>query len=502
MLTPELQGHRKEVDVRGLPSEVLVMSKITRVYRSRISTTPEELLAWHGRPGAFERLTPPWLRTRVEESVGNIAPGDWKRLRVPVVGPLGFSWKVVHEEATTVSGFVDIQKEGPFRSWKHEHRFLNGGDGTVLEDRLSYELPYGMAGRFLGGKRIEAEFDRLFRFRHYRTELDLERHHRSGSGSPMRLAVTGSTGLVGSRLVAFLRSGGHDVVRLVRQAPRNSDEISWDPARGEIDAASLEGLDAVVHLAGVSIAGRQWTRSRKAAILSSRIDSTDLLARTLASLAHPPRVLVSTSAVGFYGDAGSRPLTEESPAGSGFLADVCKGWEAAAKPAVEAGIRVVHPRFGVVLAGEGGLLPLISRAFQMGVGGPLGGGAQYMSWIGLEDLLGVLLEAISNDDLRGPVNAVAPEAITNREFSRTLAKVLHRPSFLPAPAAAVRLAGGELADQLILASQRVVPERLTAQGFTFAFPTMELALRHELGRYDGGKAWNPMVIHSSHEQVA
>jgi uncharacterized protein (TIGR01777 family) len=242
-------------------------------------------------------------------------------------------------------------------------------------------------------------------------------------------------------------------------------------------------MDAVIHLAGASIASGRWTAARKAAILSSRLQGTSLLAKTLARLQHPPRVLISASGIGYYGDGGNTPLPEESPPGTGFLADVCRSWEQATAPASEAGIRVVLPRLGVVMAGRGGLLARMAPAFRFGLGGPLGNGEQFMSWIALDDLLGVLLQAIADDRLAGPVNAVAPQAVTNRAFAETLGRVLGRPAMLRAPALALRLAGGELADELILASQLARPARLEEAGYAFAFPALEDALRHELGRF-------------------
>ena len=304
----------------------------------------------------------------------------------------------------------------------------------------------------------------------------------------MRIAITGSTGLVGKRLIPFLETMGHDVVRLVRNGSTGPNSIAWNPERGEIDRAALEGVDAVIHLAGVSIAGGLWTKKRKAAIRDSRVKGTQLLAETLASLQQPPKVFVSTSAVGFYGNAGSTELTEESPSGADFLSEVCIAWEAAANPAREAGIRVVHPRFGIVLASEGGSLPLMMKPYQFGVGGPVGNGKQYMSWIALDDLVGVLLEAVTNDALEGPVNATAPQPVTNREFGKTLGHVLHRPSAIPAPAFAMKLVGGQLVEELLLASQRVLPTRLQEAGFTFGYPTLEQALRHELGKPDTSRA--------------
>ncbi len=302
--------------------------------------------------------------------------------------------------------------------------------------------------------------------------------------APLRIAVTGSTGLVGSRLVTVLREEGHEVLRLVRRAPKADDEVFWNPDRGLIDATSLEGLDAVVHLAGVSIAGGLWTEKRKAAIRDSRVKGTRLLAQTLSKLRQPPRVLVSTSAVGYYGDRGSERLSETAPAGDGFLAGVVQEWEAAAAPAREAGIRVVHPRLGVVLAKEGGMLPVISMPFKFGVGGPVGDGQQFMSWIALDDLVRVLRETIMNDDLSGPVNAVAPNPVTNAEFSKALARVMHRPAFFRAPATLMKLAGGQLVEELILVSQRAYPDRLANVAFSFEFPELEPALRHAFGRHD------------------
>jgi uncharacterized protein (TIGR01777 family) len=461
------------------------MTEQTLTYRSQIAAPAADVLAWHGKPGAFERLTPPWMNVRVLDSEGGITPGDWKRLRV-AAGPIGVSWTLVHGAADDGVGFVDEQQDGPFQSWRHEHRFLSDGpQRSVLEDRITYELPLGGVGQLVAGRQLERRMDDLFRFRHKRTQVDLARHAAAGLERPQRIAISGASGLVGSQLVPFLRAGGHDVARLVRRQPSAADEIFWDPATNQIDATSLEGMDAVIHLAGVSIAGGRWTAARKAAILSSRQQGTSLLAETLARLQRPPRTLISASGIGYYGDAGSTPLTEESPLGDGFLAGVCRVWEEATAPAAASGIRVVLPRFGVVLAGSGGLLTRLAPPFQFGLGGPLGSGEQFMSWIALDDLLGVLLQAIADDRLAGPVNAVAPQAVSNHAFAETLGRVLHRPAVLRAPAPALRLVAGELADELILASQLARPARLEGVGFSFAFPALEDALRHELGRFAG-----------------
>lgn len=478
------------------------MSTKTRTYRTPMPATPETLYAWHENPGTFDRLSPPWRDVEVVDASGTIRPGDHKHLRIPLAGPLAVDWKLVHSGDVDAPGFVDTQVKGPFRSWRHEHRFRSDGNGhAILEDRLEYGLPFGPLGRVLASSKVDAELDRLFELRHARTRIDLDRLQHEGVDQPLRIAVTGSTGLVGTRLVAFLRAGGHEVVRLVRKTASGDDEVYWNPSTGEIDAASLEGFDAVVHLAGVSISGGLWTKKRKKAILESRVKGTDLLARTLAGLASPPKVLVTASGVNYYGDTGDRVSTEASPIGEGFLADVVRQWEAAAAPAADAGIRVVNARFGVVLAAEGGMLPLISLPFKVGVGGPLGNGKQWLSWIALDDLVGVIFEAIVNDRLSGPVNATSPEPVTNEEFTQTLGKVLNRPTFFRVPAFVVRIVGGQLAKELILISQRVVPARLEKTGFRFAFPSLETALRHELGRYDGHRASTQASFDRTDERI-
>jgi len=297
----------------------------------------------------------------------------------------------------------------------------------------------------------------------------------------MNILVSGSHGLVGSALVPRLVGAGHVVTRLVRRPPAPGEVvIPWDPMAGSLGLAKLEGLDAVIHLAGESLASGRWTLRRKARLRQSRIRGTRVLAQSLARLAAPPRVLVSASAIGYYGHRGEEILDEASPPGTGFLPQLCRDWEAATEPAARAGIRVVHLRFGIILSDAGGALGRMLLPFRLGLGGPLGSGTQHWSWIALDDAVGVILHALKQDSLAGPVNAVAPNPVTNLEFTRALGRALRRPALLPVPAWVARLALGEMTDELLLASTRVVPRRLLAAGHRFRFGEVEDALRHLL----------------------
>lgn len=305
----------------------------------------------------------------------------------------------------------------------------------------------------------------------------------------MKIMLTGSSGLVGSALRPFLTNGGHRVTRVVRGRKETGDgEIRWDGIDWVEDISQFEGYDAAVHLSGESIAGGRWNDARKVKILNSRVNSTQLLADTLSRLSHPPKVLVCASAVGFYGNRGSEVLTEESGAGKGFLADVCTDWERAADAAREKGIRVAHLRFGVILSAAGGALAKLLAPFRMGVGGVVGSGKQYMSWIAIDDVAGGIYHALITESLSGPVNVVAPIPVTNSQFTKTLARLLGRPAVIPMPAFAAHLAFGEMADELLLSSQRVEPRKLIESGYQFKFAELEAALRHVLGKAADGVA--------------
>ena len=344
-----------------------------------------------------------------------------------------------------------------------------------------------------------AQLKRMFAFRHERTARDLRRHmeHRARAGErPLTVAVTGATGLVGSALCAFLETGGHHVIRLVRgrvgastthapvqstaDAPATRD-VPWNPS-GDWDASPLSGIDAVVHLAGENIAAGRWNAARKAAILRSREEGTRSLARALAALANPPKVLVSASGVGYYGHSDSSEIDESGAAGEGFLADVARRWEQSTEPADARGIRVVKLRIGVVVTARGGVVGTLRTPFNFGAGGPVGSGRQGMSWISLDDLLGAVLHVIGTPSLSGPVNAVAPHPVTQREFAKAMGRAMRRPAFAPLPAFVVKMMFGEMGRELLLSGQFAVPKALIASGFRFDSPRIGQAMAFEFGR--------------------
>ena len=294
----------------------------------------------------------------------------------------------------------------------------------------------------------------------------------------MKILISGSSGLIGSAAATALKSDGHDVVHLVRPGkPPNPGDVQWDPMRATVDVAALEGVEVVIHLSGAGIADGRWTEERKQLLRSSRIDTTRVLVDSLSRLKQKPRVLIVASAIGYYGNRGDEILTESSTTGTDFLALVCRDWEAEASRAAARGIRTVMLRTGVVLSGKGGALPKMLPLFKLGLGGRLGSGQQWMSWIAIEDVVGIIRNAIANEQVRGPVNVVAPNPVRNEEFTRLLAAMLHRPAIFPAPAFMLRLAMGEMADALLLSSDRVKPERILAAGYKFRFEILEPALR-------------------------
>lgn len=447
----------------------------------------QETFEWHVRPGALRRLLPPWDSATVVSGSGpteRLAVGARTTIRVGL-GPVGIRW--IAEIAELDQGatyFVDTQIKGPFNSWDHRHQIVVKGERSALTDHIEYALPMGFLGRTFGGGAVRKKLDRMFAWRHRVMLHDLDAHGRAAATGFVgkRIAITGASGLVGSSLAAFLRTGGHEVLELVRREPKGAHEVRWDPAAGTVDHGALEGIDALVHLAGESIFGLRWTTEKKRRIVESRVKGTRAIVSAISAMKAPPKVLVCASAIGFYGGRGEEVLTEGSAQGTGFLADTCAAWEGEVS-ALRKDVREVRGRIGVVLDAGGGALKTMLPAFQLGGGGRLGSGRQWFPWIALDDLIGAFHRAMYDDGLAGPLNFVAPGEVRGKEFAKCLGRVLMRPTILPAPRFALHaVLGKEQADEMLLASVRVRPQGLQEAGFPYRYPDLQGALKHALGK--------------------
>jgi uncharacterized protein (TIGR01777 family) len=466
------------VDPRGCQSDNRAMQIFIR--RLIVPCSGEELYSWHAREGAFERLCAPWEQIRHVHA--DPLADDAKRIFEVKKGGLWMRWIADHQVVIPGRQFTDIQQQGPFKSWRHTHR-CEAIDETSsrLIDHIEYEVPMGGLGQALAGGTIARDVDKMFTYRHRVTLGDIQAHARYREQGPLRVAISGASGLIGRQLVAFLRTGGHEVLRFVRgrDAPA-ADEIRWSVDGGVQDLERLEGLDAVIHLAGATVAQR-WTDETRREILDSRVQGTRAIVEAIAKLDAKPRALLCASAVGYYGDTGAEIVDERAPLGEGFLAEVCQAWEAEARRAEEH-CRTARLRIGVVLDPRGGALAKLLPIFRKGLGGRVGSGEQLLSWIGLDDVLGAFHQALFDDELDGALNLTGPQPVTQAELAKTLGRVLSRPAIAPAPAAAIKLLYGEMGQATVLGSVGARPERLQACGYPFRAPTLEQALRHCLGR--------------------
>jgi uncharacterized protein (TIGR01777 family) len=432
------------------------------VARSPMPAAARELFDWHARPGAFERLNPPFEPVEVLERSGGVAPGARTVLRI-LLGPVPTRWVGVHTALDEGRSFTDRQESGPFALWEHVHRMLPDGHArSVLEDDIRYELP--LLGRIAAG-RVQERIESVFAYRHALTAADLARHAEL-PGPPLRVGITGSHGLIGSALSHFLTTGRHVVVRL---------------GRGE-KVGDVDGLDAVVNLAGAGVGDGRWTAARKREIRESRVRTTEAVVAGILRAQRRPTVLINASAMGYYGDRGETPVDESSSRGTGFLAEVVEAWEGATRPAEEAGVRVVKLRNGVVLSPDRGALAKMLPVFKAGAGGKLGSGRQIFSWIALEDVVGAIHFALRTSSFQGVANLTAPEPVTNAAFTHVLGRVLHRPTVAAVPATVIRALFGEMGQESVLAGANVVPRALLDAGFRFRWPGLEDALRFCLGK--------------------
>ena len=441
----------------------------------------EELYRWHSRPGALERLIPPWENTKVLCRSGGIEPGGQVRMRMHF-GPFPYTWQARHIENDANVFFRDIQERGPFQTWIHMHIFKHDAEGATLTDDIAYRLPGQAVFPWAGKVLVEPVLRKTFRYRHATLREDLKLHVVA-SKRPLRLLISGASGILGSALLPLLTTGGHEVWRLVRRQPnRSQKEIFWDPAKGQLNLAGLPAFDGVIHLAAENVGQRRWTSKKKEQVLNSRILGTQLLAKELAKTHHKPGVFLSASAVGFYGNCQACCIGEETEPGLAFISDVCSQWERAGQVAQDAGIRTVFLRIGVVLTPKGGALSGLLKTAPFGFSRRFGSGKQFVSWISIDDAISSILHALTSESLRGPVNLVAPNPVTNKELLTTLARVTGRPLLAPVPAAIVRFFFGQMGAEVLLEGCHASSAKLAASGYVFRQPTLEGALRRLLGK--------------------
>ncbi len=456
------------------------MTTFTR--QSLYPCSAAELYAWHGRAGALERLLPPWENATVLAKTGGIEAGGQVLIRMRR-GPLSFRFQARHLANIAGQMFQDVQEKGPFAHWSHRHYFedLPGG-GCRLSDVVEYALP---GHNLLPGWIKAAVTRRLERLFHYRETLlkeDILLHQRCRC-QPLRILISGASGVLGRSLVPLLTTGGHLVFTLVRRRPDPAKgEIFWDPEHGVLNGNDLPELDGVIHLAGEYIGLARWHHEKKRRVIDSRVGGTGLLARTLAARTRPPAVFLSASAVGYYGDCGDNRVDETRPPGSGFISEVCRRWEQAVKPAEDAGIRTVSLRLGIGLTPRGGALKRILAASPCGCIRRFGTGRQQISWISDDDMTSAILHALTCPSLTGPVNVAAPHPVSNGEFMRTLTEITGRPLLWPLPARLLKIVYGQMASEILLSSCAVATGKLAASGFIFRHPTLDQALRRLLGR--------------------
>ncbi|PIE73793.1 MAG: TIGR01777 family protein [Deltaproteobacteria bacterium] len=460
------------------------VSKQIFIHFSRYPCSCQQLYDWHSRAGALERLLPPWEKTEIIRKSDGIDPGAEVELKMRM-GPWGIlsiPFEARHVLAEPGRLFEDTQQRGPFAQWTHRHIFHEKDGGCQLEDRVEYALPLQKVLPAFVGRHVEKNLQRMFRYRVDTLRCDIELHERCRQ-KPLRLLVSGASGVLGRDLLPLLTTGGHEVWRLVRRrADTQNREIFWDPQHGLLDLQEAPRFDGVIHLAGEYIGLHRWTKQKKENVVKSRLDGTKLLVNEISSLPQKPRVFLCASATGFYGDSRVENLTEDYPAGKGFISEVCRLWEREAQQAEKAGIRTVMLRFGVGLTPKGGALRRILDASPLGYIRRFGGGEQSISWISGEDMAAAVLHCLSHN-IAGPINIVAPEPVSNKNFMAQLSKITGKPLLFCVSERLLNMVYKEMAAEMLLASTHVSCKKLEESGFHFRHPNLETALRSMLGIY-------------------
>jgi len=449
----------------------------------------DQLFSWHENPGAFERLTPPFEPVKVKKRKGGIDGGE-VHLQMNL-GPIPLPWVARHHNYIKNEQFLDEQVSGPFASWNHAHLFEKiDAKSSKLIDKIDYKLPFGTVGKTFGGAFAEQKIKQMFAYRRNITKNDLVSQSKY-SGSPLNIAVTGGSGLIGSQLKPYLTTAGHSVENIVRGRPQKG-ELSWDLENKTM--SNLSGKDVVVHLAGEPISKPlggmiplPWTKWKRNEILKSRVEGTKLISEHIASLNNPPKVMICASAVGYYGDRGEDLLSESDESGDDYFSHVVSEWEKAAQPAVDAGIRVVFLRIAPVMSPLGGALQVLGNAARLGSSPPVAGGKQWWSWISLDDVVDVIYHSIINEKLSGPVNVASPNPVRQKEWASTLAKVIWGrfgplTGLIPVPGFALKTVLGEFGDVLALSSIKIDSSKLLDSGYKFRFENLEDCFRHLLGK--------------------
>jgi len=458
------------------------------VVNADIDTT----FAWFEHEGSFRRLMPPWEVAQEVRADDSLEVGSQRVFKFPAPGApfINLTWVAEHTGYDKPNYFADTMVKGPFWKWDHDHYLKEENGVTTVVDDVTYSVPFGPLGmlvdKVLGGSLVTGRISSMFKAREFRLKRDLDNHAKFLDMPRKKILVVGSSGLIGTQLVAFLDTGNHEVWRLVRRvADSNKNEISWNPDKGEINAKELEGFDVVIHLGGVGIGDKRWSKKRKAAIRDSRVNSTELLSKTLASLEDKPDLFMMASAIGYYGNRGDEELDESSTSGEDgyFLTDVCKAWENSANPAKDAGIRTVHMRTGIVISAVGGALGKMLLPAKMGGGGPIGSGKQWMSWISMDDQIYSMYHLMMSDGVSGEYNLTAPNPVRQKQFAKDLGRVLRRPAFAPLPGFMMKIMFGEMGARLTLDSQRVLPKNLQDSGYEFIHTDLQSALSDSLGKW-------------------
>lgn len=442
--------------------------------RTIMPVSAKDLFAWHERNGAFERLAPPWEQIKLKYKDPSLKVGSETCFKVRK-GCFSISWLARHTKYVPDKEFVDIQVKGPFKKWVHHHKMVPiDRYKSEMHDLLIFETPLGL-GKTIALDKIE----QMFKYRHTILKNDLQIQQQFKAPN-MTIGITGASGLIGTALSAFLKTAGHKVVPISRSS-QLPNGVQWDPESGLINQSKLEGLDALINLAGDNINEGRWTEKKKKRIRDSRVKSTRLIVNTLNHLKNPPKVFISISGLGYYGTNAESISTEQTSPGRDFLASVCAQWEHEANQFKKG--RCVIPRLGVVLSSSGGALAKMAPFFKLGLGGVIGKGDQKMSWIALDDAIYSLYRMMVDNSFSGPINLCSPNSTTHYNFTKSLAKVLRRPAVLSVPSAFARLAFGQVADATLLSNCEARPKVLEENNHRFYYPKLEGALKHTLGKY-------------------